>query len=797
MSNYVDSSGNRIALDRELGKGGEGAVFAIAGDSSLVAKIYHDEPPPYPAEKLAAMAARANPQLNTVTAWPTRLIFDTGTKKFVGFVMPRISNFQQIQRLYNPRQRVQFFAQSTWKFQVRAACNLAAAFDEVHKAGCLVGDVNERNTQVSAQALVRLVDCDSFQVRENGKSFLCKVGVAQYIPPELQGQRLEGLVRTENHDRFGLAVLIYQLLFVGRHPYQGLYRGSGDPSFEQLIKEFRFAQGPAASSWSMSPPPHVPTFADIHPDLGMLFRRAFERGSENNSRPKPQDWFDVLSKFEKSLAKCTRDAGHSYWGGAGTCTWCRLERNGGPEYYFGIGDTTRGFALDERKLQDVLRRLEQSERITATYNRADHQPPVSVSENPIPTEIARLGNEIVSRTQQLAQHEADAAARERQDREQAGIHFKKFEASLMQRFAQKTQELEGELQAALTAVAKERQVRELLEPLLLGPALFGVGLLLGTLYHWLFAVIGGMIALGFGMAFAIYFYRARHSVGEMRVAAAANAKKQAQFQYSTQHQAAIDSLNLELRRRHELRQAPLNASRDSLQSVTTRFQQEFNGELERLRQALLRADQRVQTLEGRWRNIVDAHVREQHVHREKINEAISRCRSLATEFATDSKRVTANAEATARLRHLRLFSLSDAGIPGIGFGRVQILASHGICTAADIEEYRIRQINGFKDVLTGKLLTWKMEVLKQFRFSASSTASMGELRSVISQYTSQEKQMHVEIDRNLQLFETLSSRCRAATAAIVPELRQALGDYERARITETKFRAAFTNQLSA
>lgn len=128
---------------------------------------------------------------------------------------------------------------------------------------------------------------------------------------------------------------------------------------------------------------------------------------------------------------------------------------------------------------------------------------------------------------------------------------------------------------------------------------------------------------------------------------------------------------------------------------------------------------------------------------------------------------------------------------------MQILASNGICTAADVEESRIRQINGFKDVLTGRLLTWKADVLKQFRFSASTAAALGELRTVVASFTSQEKQLHAEIDRNLQSFESLALKCRAATAAIVPELRQALGEYERARIDEANFRAAFSNQLSA
>ena len=67
--------------------------------------------------------------------------------------MPRLIDSQPIQHLYNPIMRLKSFAKASWTFQVRTASNLAAAFDEVHKAGCLVGDVNQSNAQVSTQAL--------------------------------------------------------------------------------------------------------------------------------------------------------------------------------------------------------------------------------------------------------------------------------------------------------------------------------------------------------------------------------------------------------------------------------------------------------------------------------------------------------------------------------------------------------------------------------------------------------------------------------------------------------------------
>lgn len=76
--------------------------------------------------------------------------------------------------------------------------------------------MNERNLLVSTHdATVRIIDCDSFQVRAGSQLFVCEVGVPLYTPPELQGAALGE--RTVVHDLFGLAVVIFQLLFVGGH----------------------------------------------------------------------------------------------------------------------------------------------------------------------------------------------------------------------------------------------------------------------------------------------------------------------------------------------------------------------------------------------------------------------------------------------------------------------------------------------------------------------------------------------------------------------------------------------------
>ncbi len=83
-------------------------------------------------------------------------------------------------------------------------------FATVHEHGHVVGDVNQNSFMVGRDSKVVLIDSDSFQINANGTLHLCEVGVSHFTPPELQTlSSFVGFERTENHDNFGLALLIF------------------------------------------------------------------------------------------------------------------------------------------------------------------------------------------------------------------------------------------------------------------------------------------------------------------------------------------------------------------------------------------------------------------------------------------------------------------------------------------------------------------------------------------------------------------------------------------------------------
>ncbi|MCX8501531.1 MAG: hypothetical protein ORO03_07545, partial [Alphaproteobacteria bacterium] len=158
--------------------------------------------------------------------------------------------------------------------------------------------------------------------------------------PELQGRSFSEVYRTVNHDNFGLAVLIFQLLMMGRHPYAGRYLGqelpvaggeSGDMGIERAIREDLFAYSQESQNRVMEPPPHSLRLDSLPAAIARLFELAFARDSRLKPRPTAKEWVTGLTRLEHSLAECAVNPSHHYFPGIPSqprpCPWCRIEQN--------------------------------------------------------------------------------------------------------------------------------------------------------------------------------------------------------------------------------------------------------------------------------------------------------------------------------------------------------------------------------------------------------------------------------------------------------------------------------------
>jgi DNA-binding helix-hairpin-helix protein with protein kinase domain len=357
MNDLFLEAGRRIPLGKKINSGGEGEVYEVpAIGNDFAAKIYHKPLTLEKQDKLRAMVLRSDEGLKNIAAWPIATLHQHAYGPIKGFVMPKLVGYRPIHELYGPVHRKQFFPHADWAFLINAARNVAAAFETIHYHGHIIGDVNQGNIFVAANSTVKLIDCDSFQIAVTGKHHLCDVGVGNFIPPELQGRSLHAMQRTQNHDNFGLAILIFYLLMMGRHPFAGVYQGHGEDSIEKAIQEFRFAYGQNAKNKGMSPPPNTLPLSILPYTLSALFEGAFsEFGIKAETRPSAKMWLQCLDSLKGQLRTCRQEPMHKYFGDLGNCPWCSLESRAAINFF--IPKTTGSQSPNNFNLGQVWARI--------------------------------------------------------------------------------------------------------------------------------------------------------------------------------------------------------------------------------------------------------------------------------------------------------------------------------------------------------------------------------------------------------------------------------------------------------
>ena len=296
---YQDEAGNPIVPGHKLGEGGEGAVYLVEGQPDSVVKIWH--PGRVPPDADARIRYMVNnpviPDLGPAwrITWPQHPVMENGV--IAGYTMPMLDfsvPWAPIIEYYNLRA-----ARLTENFQARElrtddrariAMNLALAFRGVHKAGYVIGDVNDKCVEVNRQNDVAMLDCDGYGFTDpaTGRAFSNNMGQPEFQAPEAQGNLSN---RTQEQDLFGLAVLIF-LLLTGYHPYTITGQHAQDyPTFGDRISNWLF---PAADQNLTAPQPYCDAWDTLTDRQIELFMRCFDRRYAGQPRPTPQEWAEAL-----------------------------------------------------------------------------------------------------------------------------------------------------------------------------------------------------------------------------------------------------------------------------------------------------------------------------------------------------------------------------------------------------------------------------------------------------------------------------------------------------------------------
>lgn len=294
---FQDESGNPVVPGQKLGEGGEGVVHLVDDDPGSVVKIWHPgRTPQDAAAKISHLVSHpVKPGLGVTwhITWPQHEVRESGI--IVGYTMPTLNpgeSWEPIVEYYNRRAAQGTGAAQAREIQiddrVRMARNLALGFNAVHDAGYVIGDVNEKNVEVNRQNDIAMVDCDSYGFTDSatGRSFSNGMGRPEFQAPEAQGDYAN---RTQNHDRFGLAVVIFHLL-TGYHPYTVTNRPNVTLPGDR-ISAWLF---PPADPGLTAPAPYNEAWDTLTDKQKELFLRCFDRAHKDDPRPTPEEWVQAL-----------------------------------------------------------------------------------------------------------------------------------------------------------------------------------------------------------------------------------------------------------------------------------------------------------------------------------------------------------------------------------------------------------------------------------------------------------------------------------------------------------------------
>jgi serine/threonine protein kinase len=328
-----------INKDKKLGEGATASVYQVdLAGQQYAAKIYKPErvfSPP----KLKAMMA-SPPQFlggdsdsngKVKFTWVNHLLKDQDSE-VVGFLMPFVdqADTNSLDTYYDPVliKRLSGVAQAALSLRIEIARNLCRLIAELHSLGHYFVDIKPQNIRVYKDSHdVVLMDCDGYSIKNDNNPLLrfpADLISTDYIAPEVLKNNISPKLLGEEQDRYGIAVILFQLLNRGTHPFQGIVT---NPSIQVSTNDERAALG-LYPHGVVGNPAVKPRAQSIHelflPETRSLFDRAFT----GSIRPTAREWvahFDEIL-LNKRLSRCSlypSDVRHIHFKDMG-CIGCKL-----------------------------------------------------------------------------------------------------------------------------------------------------------------------------------------------------------------------------------------------------------------------------------------------------------------------------------------------------------------------------------------------------------------------------------------------------------------------------------------
>jgi hypothetical protein len=332
----VTGQGTRVVLGKLIKSGGAGSVYRMRELPAQVAKLYHPNQDHAHYERKVAAMLELTPQLPDLSAdgkrivqiaWPQTPIRDT-RGRFMGFLMPAVDvdATSELECILQEKQARREGLPTGLGPKVTLAANLSAVIAELHRQRHYVVDLKPVNLRFYRQALyMAMLDCDGFSIQGKGERFDAPQYTPDYLAPEFHARTLTAAGEAQQ-DRFALAVVVFQLLNFGIHPFTGRPASEKVPTdIPSRIAGRWYAYGLRANR-ELAPVPSS-GHATMPPEVRHLFDRAFE--STGGTRPPADEWAAVLREYaQRSSGKvtpCARNHAHQHFAGL-ECAQCGREK---------------------------------------------------------------------------------------------------------------------------------------------------------------------------------------------------------------------------------------------------------------------------------------------------------------------------------------------------------------------------------------------------------------------------------------------------------------------------------------
>ncbi|MDD9980580.1 MAG: serine/threonine protein kinase [Gammaproteobacteria bacterium] len=328
MSNarsVVDVNGVRYELAHLLGRGGQGAVYAVKGGRLAVKLLAGRGPSRRERIRNQLTMIRRLPLRDLALAKPLEMLRPPHT----GYVMELLTGMVPIKSLLAPPRgqapTVEWYQHSGGiRRRLRVLARAAHVLAQLHGRGLAYSDPSPANIFVSdddAFAEVRFIDADNLRY-ESAPGSSAGVYTPGYGAPELVRGESGITTLTDVH---AFSVIAFQVLTLA-HPFIGDLVNDGEPELEEnaLAGQLPWIDDPADRRNRASF--GVPRDRVLSKRLREGFGRAFGEGRVSPAaRPGAAEWADRFFAAADATIECS-SCGGSFYFNHSRCTWCDADR---------------------------------------------------------------------------------------------------------------------------------------------------------------------------------------------------------------------------------------------------------------------------------------------------------------------------------------------------------------------------------------------------------------------------------------------------------------------------------------